>query len=404
MMPRHNEHLESFKKLDKWIKESQWSGYDPYDIKSLSWVRSIARKANGNKFYEGVREMLYELFLLFPKTSRKLFAVKPSKNAKGIALICEAYLNLYRVFGSEEYLELSQKALNWLIENCSQQGDGIGWGYPFNWQSQALVPANTPNGIVTTAAAAAIWEWYKHTGNPDHLATCIKIAKFLASLPKYQRNHGEICFAYTPLFQNYVHNLNLFIAEFLMKVGFETENSQYLDLSKKALTYTLKDQHNSGAFDYEGPPTAPRFHFDHYHTGFVLRMLYNMWKITNQQQIKESLDRGYEYYLKNLFDGPIPIFKPNRKFPIDIHSIAEAVNCLSQLSPDYPRGLSKAISTLDYGIREFQDEEGFFYHTIFKSRLLLFTPRKSKIPHFRWGQAWMLNAYSHFFKATQAQN
>jgi hypothetical protein len=33
---------------------------------------------------------------------------------------------------------------------------GIGWGYPFHWQSKMLIPAGTPNGIVTTAAAEVL--------------------------------------------------------------------------------------------------------------------------------------------------------------------------------------------------------------------------------------------------------
>lgn len=393
-----NTTLESLHKLDDFLSKSGWIGYDPYDIKSMPWITKIANAGSKNKFFEIIREGIYELILLFPKQTRQLFQIKPTCNAKGMGLICEAYLDLYQVHPDPAFLKKSKKALDWLLENKVSTDNGIGWGYPFDWQSKSFIPAHTPNGIVTTAVGAAIWHWYKFSSDDRYLDLSQKIASFLISLPRYVPSEDQICFAYTPMFQNYVHNLNLFIAEYLIKVGLEVGIEKYVSTGLKALNYTLAHQTDSGAFDYEGPPAPVRNHYDNYHTGFVLRMLYSIEKMQPSVKLSEALDKGYHYYINNLFEGPVPVYKVGKKYPIDIHSVAEAVNCLSELSPRYPEGLKQAEATLAFGIDQLQDKKGFFYHGIFKSRLLLGITFRSKIAHFRWGQSWMLKGFSIFAK------
>ena len=383
-------------RLDDWLDQSEWRGFDPYDIKSLAWVRSLTAAGNKYKLFEILREILFEIFLLKPKSSRALLRVKPQQNAKGLALLSEAYLDLYQISNDPAYLEKSTRAREWLEKNSIELNGGIGWGYPFDWQSKEFIPAYTPNGIVTTAAGAAFWSWYEYSGETKFLDICHQIATFLVALPKKFFPGNQCCFAYTPIFQNYVHNLNLFIAEFLLKVGLETENESFTKLAKQAINYTVSDQLPSGAFDYEGPPVPRKNHVDNYHTGYVLRMLYSIWKITHDSEIKACLDRCYDHYLANFFDEGRPRFKPDRKFPIDIHSVSETIICLSELSETYPQGREQVEKTLDFAIKELQDANGYFYHGIFKSRLLLGSTFKSKIAHFRWAEGWMLKALSTY--------
>jgi hypothetical protein len=89
---------------------------------------------------------------------------------------------------------------------------------------------------------------------------------------------------------------------------------------------------------------------------------------------------------------------PHRKYRIDIHSCAESINCLSELSETFPEGLVLAERILDWTIINLRSKEGYFYYGILKSR---FTdkPFKSKIAYLRWGQAWMLKALSSFLMA-----
>jgi len=387
----------AFKQLESWIDHNGFVGFDPYDIKANKFVLQITKLGYQSRVAEIFREILFEMFILFPNSSRKLFAIKPKANAKGIAILATSYFELFKLTHDKVYFDKAQSCLYWLENNFTKTTDGIGWGYPFDWQTKILVPAFTPNGIVTTAAGEIYWNFYKHTNESQYLQRCDDICNFLASLPKDILSNHKLCFSYTPLFRNHVHNLNLFVAEFLIKTGKETGNSKWIELGLKAVNYSISYQLGDGSFDYDGPPEIQRNFRDNYHTGFVLRMLFSIFKLTNDENVLTSLNRCYKHYVNNFFiDKTIPKFRPETLYRIDIHSCSESIFCLNQLSELFPEGKEIANNVLLWTINNLQDKSGYFYHGIFKSRFG-FT-FKSKIPYLRWGQAWMLRAFSEYFK------
>jgi len=384
--------------LEAWINKNGYTGFDPYDIKSLPAVRKIISLGNQSFIMEVFREIMIEFFLMFPNISRTLFNVKPQKNAKAMGLLAKSYIDLYVLFDEKKYLEKANDCIDWLNDNYSTNHEGKGWGYPFDWQAKELIPKNTPNGIVTTAVADAYWSMYKLTKDEKHLGVCIDICKFLKTLPYDEISKNEICFSYTLVFVNHVHNLNLFVAEFLIKVGKEVNNEHWINTGIKATNYTINNQKDDGSFDYNGPPEKPQNFIDNYHTGFVLRQLYSIWHLTEKSEIFNSLKKGYKYYIDNFFENKtIPKLMKNRKYRIDIHSSAESINCLSELSKDFPEGIEIAENVANWTIDNLQDEKGYFYHGIFKSRIIG-VPFKSKIAYIRWGQAWMLKGLTNLLK------
>ena len=368
--------IHSFRKLLTWIEKQDLCGYDPYDIKGLGFVIRIIQKSQKSKSYVYLRELLFELFYSFPHFSRKLLGVKPTMNPKAAGLIASSYIDLYKTTGSSGYLE----------------------------QSTRFIPANTPNGIVTTAVAEAFWKFYDLQGDAGTLTTLKKIGDFLFSLPKDQYKPDQICFSYTPLFQNHVHNLNLFVAEYLMKTAGLFGRSEWMDAANQAVNYTLACQNPDGSFDYNGPPEPPARFIDHYHTGFVLRKLYSIRQLSGRNDVQSAFDKGFRFYLQHFFHKDIiPKLKPEKIYRVDIHSCAEAVILLSTLADEYPEAGKKAGEILDWTISNFQDKQGFFYYGLLKSRItgVVF---KSKIPYFRWGQAWMLRAFTKYFSSIAMEN
>jgi hypothetical protein len=389
---QNNEFQQSLFRLLRWIENSGYVGYDPYDIKGQRCIIRLTRLGSKNIFYALARETVFELFYTFPRTARKLFRIQPTHNAKATGLIASSYLDLYSLSRNESYYAKALSCLDWLKANKAPVSHGAGWGYPFDWQSKELIAAGTPNGIVTTVVGDAFWNHFRLSGDKESLAFCSDICKFLSSLPIDEINPDQICFSYTPLFINHVHNLNLFVAEFLLKTGMETGRAEWIQMSNRAVTYTLANQSTDGSFDYNGPPEKPQNHFDNYHTGFVLRMLYSIWKLGRREDVFTALHKCYSHYIHNFFEnGTIPKLMPGKKYRIDIHSCAESIHCLSALSPVFPEGLTLAESVLNWTIDNLQDESGYFYYGILKSR---FTgiPFKSKIPYIRWGEAWMMRA------------
>lgn len=384
--------------LDKWIEENGWAGYDPYDIKDIPIVRKLTDWGNKNYLFEIIREICFEFFLMFPVRSRKLLSVNPEINAKAMGLFVSSYLNLHEITKEKKYLVKVKHCLRWLEDNFNKDYPGMGWGYPFNWQSKKLIPKNTPNGIVTTVVGEAFWNYYNFSKDEKYLNMCDEICQFLISLPIDHISKDKICFAYTPIYINHVHNLNLFVAEFLIKIGTETDNREYLELGNKALKYTLESQFDDGSFDYNGPPEKPRNLKDNYHTSFVIRCLYSIWKITGNDNVKLALDKCYYDYVENFFqDNMIPKFTKERLYRIDIHSSAEAMHSLSLLSDVYPEGVKLAKNVFEWTVKNLRDDKGFFYHGIFKSRVTG-KPFVSKIPYMRWGQAWMMRGLSSLYK------
>jgi len=391
----------SMKKIDSWLDKNGWTGWDPYDIKGKDWVIKLVSKSNQNLIYGYLREVIYEFFYSFPLTSRKLLRIQPDFNPKAMGLFASGYLDLYKLTGDSIFLTKSEYCTNWLLDNTSKLKDGIGWGYPFDWQSNELIPKGTPNGIVTITAGKVLLEYFKFKEDEKYLKICTDICRFLVSLPADIIDNRLLCFSYTPLFINHVHNLNLFVAEYLLTISRLIHKPDWEELAMMAVDYTISAQNADGSFDYNGPPEKPLNFIDHYHTGFVLRMLYSIWVQTKKEQVYIALKRCYDHYINNFFyKGIIPKLRPDKLYRIDIHSCSESILCLTELSEIFPESIIKAGNILDWTINNLQDPKGYFYYGYLKSR---FTgiKFKSKIPYIRWGQAWMLKAISKFLLTMQ---
>ena len=386
---------QAINKLDNWIEKNGWAGYDPYDIKEVPIVLKITDMGNRGFFFTLIRETIFELFYSFPQISRKTLGIKKKINPKGMGLLVKAYLNLYLIIKDEKYLNRSKECLTWLEKNASKGYSGACWGYPFNWQAKKLIPRGTPSGVVTSIIGDAFWAFYKFSGEMKFLDICWSICRFFCNdLNCHKIDDNHFCFSYTPITNDHIHNANLFVAEFLMRVGTELDNSEYIDLATKALNYSLSYQNEDGSFYYYGPPDVVIKWIDNYHTGFVLRSLYSIYKMTEDQKLLEKIGKCFKHYINSFFiDKTIPKFQPNRIYPIDIHSCSESILCLSELSAGFPEGLEIAQNCANWTIENMQDKNGYFYHSQRKSRFTK-TVFTAKIPYMRWAEAWMMKALS----------
>lgn len=382
------------------VAETNFRGYDPYDIKAHPVILKLIKWGNASYAMEVVREGVLEVINHFPKQARTLFGIQPAHNSKALGLLGTACIELSLLPEADSRLLTStEKDIHTLLNTYKTEfADGsIGWGYPFNWQSKKLIPAQTPNGIVTTAVGEYFWTKFKVTGRTEALNQCKLIGQFLNHLPTDQITPNQLCFSYVPHYQNHVHNLNLFVADFLIKVGKEIGETEWIKKGNEAINYTLANQLPSGAFDYNGPPEKAQNFIDNYHTGFVLRMLGSTYHYTQREDIKQALHKGLIFYLDELFtDEGIPKLKPERMYRIDIHSAAEAINCLVFLADYHDEAFPTAQKVLHWTLAHLYDEkEKDFYYAISKSR---FTGRtyRSEIKYIRWAQAWMLRALSRY--------
>jgi len=332
---------ESIRKLDARVEKNGWAGYDPYDIKRHPWLLKLG---SWNRALWLVRGGLLLGIEAFPQASRKLLRVKKEINAKAMGLFASAYLNLYQCHGEGAYFQKARECLEWLEENRSQSCARDCWGYPFDWQSLILIPRNTPSAVVSSICGDAFWDFYKFTGDKKYLDVCQSICEFfINNLNIDCVDDDRLCFSYTPLDGFHVHNANLFAAAFLIKVGKELGQEDFYQYGIKALNYTINAQNEDGSFYYWAPSEKYNISdstlktIDHYHTGFVLRSLHSIHQNTGEKRVLEALARGYQFYRDNLFeDKRIAKIRPQSTYPVNIHSCAEAIFCMSVLSDLFP--------------------------------------------------------------------
>ncbi|NPU95724.1 MAG: hypothetical protein HPY51_00720 [Candidatus Omnitrophica bacterium] len=394
---------DSILRLEKWVDSNGWDGYDPYDIKSIPLYRYLFTNKNRSLILKFTRYPIIIFENLFPIQIRKLLGVKKHINPLAMALFAKSYFNLLSITGINSFREKAFHCLNWLEENASSEYCGVGWGHCFDWDSVVFFPSGTPFSTVSCAAGDAFWEAYKTENYEKGINFCIKICEHF--LNDYRITHNDkysICFSYSPLDDFCIHNSNLMIAEFLTRIGIEIGNNDYIDIGMKAAQYALDEQNSDGSIYYWGKKqnhNNPN-HIDGYHSGFEIRCLYRMWKLTNEEKFKLSLLNYFDYYKNNLLfkmhNSVIPKIRPDRVYPIDIHACAEAILCNVVLSNDFSESDQLLSELLPWIIRNMQEKNGWFIYKIVK---IMNFEYKISIPFIRWGQALMLLSLSEFMKS-----
>jgi len=77
--------LEAIEKLNGWIDNSGWSGYDPYDVLGTPAILSVLGISARSRA-RWIRLPVVFLVRRFPKASRLLLRVKMAVNPKAMAL------------------------------------------------------------------------------------------------------------------------------------------------------------------------------------------------------------------------------------------------------------------------------------------------------------------------------
>jgi hypothetical protein len=392
----------SISRLDSWLSENGWAGYDPYDLKGTSLYLGLIQK--GAEISGPARVLRKALVLFedrFPLLARRMLGVKKQINPKGMGLLARGYLDLYQATGQESFKEKALACLDWLERNPSSGFGGMCWGYPFDWQSVVFIPRGTPSAVVSSVVGDAFWRAYEVLGDQRYLDVCESICRFFTQdLNVDQIDQGVVCFSYTPLDDFHVHNANLFVAEFLIRIGAKLDQERYLELGQRAAAYALREQNPDGSLYYWGRVQNHHSpdHIDHYHCGFEIRSLSKIWKWTGDTSYRQAAEDYYHFYLQNLIletgGSTRPKMKPDSLYPIDIHSCAEALLCNATLATDFevPRDLLGSLSS--WILPNMQTRAGWFIYRILGGEQ---AQRRVEIPYLRWGQAWMLTGLASYY-------
>lgn len=388
--------------LHAWVDRNGWAGYDPYDVKgtrAFMWALGLSKKTLFHKLF---RKAVLGPFIigesLFPQLTRRLFGVGRSVNAKGMALFAKAYLQLFAVTGEAVFKAKALQCLQWLDTHRSPGYTHACWGYPFNWESGVVVPAWTPASVVSAAACDAYWTAWRVLGDSRYLEVCASTCRFfLDDLRIDEIDAHTVCFSYTPLDDFHVHNTNLLVAELLVRVGKQLGEQRWVETGLRAGNYALRELNPDGSLFYWGrvQDHMNPGRVDHYHSGFEIRCLHAIGKLTGLSAYQGAARRYYEYYARRLVaeqgDEVVVRMYPDTTYPINIHSCAEALLLNAQLAGEHADARARIAPLLRWVNRRMRKSDGSYAYM--RKKVLGFDVQ-IRIPYIRWGQAWMLLALS----------
>ena len=373
----------SIDRLLEYCKKNNWKGYDPYD-----GLSSKVFNATPFKKYKIPRLAFIQFMKRCPFNLRNVLLVPKEQNPKAIALFVSALIKL-----SEEELlnesDMVDQLVNKLIFLRSNGYSLPSWGYNFDWQNKAFfLPKYSPNIICTTFAANALLDYYKRFQRADCLDMAVSAGEFLLTVLNISKTGDGICFSYTPFDKGKVHNANLLGAALLARLYRVTGDKSFLEPALLAAKYSVSCQNRDGSWMYGESKTQQWI--DGFHTGYNLVALRRFSKYSEIENFDQNIKQGFHFYLNHFFteDG-ITRYYNNRMYPIDIHSIAQAMITLVECWELNENALELAEKVFSWAVDHMQSPKGYFYF----QKKLFFTNR---ISYMRWSQAWMLYALAAF--------
>jgi len=372
-----------------YCRSHAWSGHDPYDALNSRLLRSL-----GLLRWPLPRLAATQFLKRCPVNLRGLLGVPREQNPKGIAVFLAAMVRLHGVglAGEQDVRALAAR----LIELRSVNQPRSCWGYNFDWQTRTyLVPRGTPNIVCTTFAANALLDAYDAFGDPGWLDAAQTAGAFLLEGLHTTRDGDTLCFSYTPLVPSEVHNASLLGAALLARLHTYQPSEEFRSAAVAATRYALKRQRPDGSWPY-GEGAKQRW-IDSFHTGFNLMALERVRECLGMTECEPAIRSGYRFYLDHFFesDGRAKYFH-NSTYPIDAHSIAQALVTLTGLAAYDDRSLAVASKVCEWALGNMRAPQGWFYYQKWRWWT-------NRINYMRWSQAWMLLGLACYVRGQRAE-
>jgi hypothetical protein len=330
----------------------------------------------------------------FVPSARQLFW-KPQRFPIADAHYAMGFAFLSQTLGDERYYLRAVHFLRVLKESRCPGYAHYCWGYPFNWETRrGTMREGTP--LITTVPYVyeAFLQVHQIDGSREWLDIMESIAQHVfhdyndfvtsttASSCSYNPEPGE---------PGGVINASAYRAFLLTKAGLDFSHEQYLKAAERNLNFVIESQNTDGSWYYS--TDGERDFVDHFHTCFVLKALAKIEALTGNQQCTKAIERGVDYYVKNLFDNeglPKPFSRRPRLtvYRRELYDYAECINAAVLLNGRFP-ALDKILSHVIEHLTEWQKLDGSF-----RSRQLLFG--WDNTPMHRWAQSQLFRSLCFF--------
>lgn len=374
--------LSSLKKVEKWVEDHDYKGYEPFD-----GLSSIFRPLTfGNLFLD---RLLLQLIRQSPINLRPLFGVKSLDSTIGRGYMAWGYCHMFRLTQDPTYKNKTATCLDWLIENKAPGYPEYSWGKHFDFASRGgLYKAFEPILIWTALIAHAFLEAYEVWGDGKYLEVAESVCRWIVKLPRNQTDFG-FCMGY----HNHdagatIHNSNMVGAAVLARTSRHTKNQEYLDVAKGAMRYSCSRQQPNGSWLYG---EDPKNHWiDNFHTGYNLDGLKCYMDYSGDREFEGALKRGLDFYKKNFFEeNGRPKYYYGRAYPIDSQCASQGIDTLANFAKVDDEVLKLAEQVARWTIKNMQDSDGFFYYRQYPLGI------KAKTPMMHWAQGTTYKAMTN---------
>lgn len=380
---------------ERWSSLNGDAGYDPYDIyHGRPYLLGLmGDKKALSRPRLALRYIIHLANIRLPKMLRRLLGVRPLVHATYLANRMQALALDYQRTSDLACLEQAIGYRAQLLDRCIRDFGGMAWGTPFEWRSgEQLYHLGTPFAVVSAWVGDAFMTLYEVRSAQEDLDVCRGIADFFATGLGYTSfDDGSLCFGYSPLGKDLIHNANLFAGEYLIRVGALTGNGEWMDLGRRAVSFSAGDLMDDGHLPYYASASPKHSAYnDSYHSSYEIRMMYSAWRHIGGEELRAVIERYLGYYVRRYLnpDGSISLHAEGQ-YPIDSTALADAVIMLIDLAADFETG-AQADKVVSYLIEQMQSDEGAFYYRRYTAS------RVARIPYIRWSQGWATLALSHY--------
>ena len=389
--------------FSKWLKSTNYLSYDQYDFWSTSYGK-WAKKIYYKNHKLGI-PLVIPIFLLdtFFPSSRKLF-VKPKRFPIADAHLLMGFLNLFKYYNKQEYLDKAKDLYEDLLKQSISGYSGLCWGYPFDWETnRGLWEKGLPLITSTPYVFEAFLMFYDLTKEQKYLDSAYSIVEFAYNDINETKINDEVsASSYSPIDHSFVNNASAYNGYLHIEAYKRFGDNKYLEKGKRFLNFLLHTQQQDGSWLYAINNPQDEF-IDNFHTCFVLKNLAKANRILNDKNITEAIIKGFQFYKNNLFydektPKPYAYLKRLNLVKVDLYDYAEGINLGIVLKNIIPGALNKSILLAKEVLKNYSTPKGYF---ITKINLI---GQKNKVPYLRWAQAQLFYALSKLLLQTKNEN
>ena len=356
--------------IRRWGEGCDWRGYDPYDAlrSPLAPYLTLGTAFGRRAFTQVVKRS--------PVNLRPLLRIEPAHNDKALGLVASGYARLAVARDDDTAAEAARRWLERLISDAVVDGDGRAWAYHFDVKTRFFgYTSGTPNAIATSFVAHAFLDGLELLGDTRFGDAAVEAARFLLEHMLDGDDDG-LFFRYVGEERELVHNANLLACSVAVRTA-ALRGEAVDDRVSAAVATSVEAQRADGSWPYSAGSAGDWV--DNFHTGYVLESLGRCSVLVDA--LRPVLERGFDFWERELFcsDG-VPKPSPGRRFPVDAHDYAQAIETWLSAADWRGDALDRAERTADLLVERMLNPSG--YVNFQRGRFIT-----NRVPFIRWTTA-----------------